>query len=403
MGMLSKAFIERVKNATDLLELVSEYTDVTPAGHNLWMARCPHPDHDDPTPSFRVCHNNDGSWSWYCGGCHMGKKNLDSKTLRNVGSDCFAFIQWMSEYKNTPHVVGWREAVEILARRAGIPMETGEHDKTYKMLYALANKRHKTLMSSLKALKYMRSRGITNETLEEWKIGFWKRHEFGGEKERISFPLFSRYNMVVGESARLIDWIKGKTKAPKYWNSPNSSIFNKSSYLYGIHRYNSDTPEIRITEGCMDVVTASQFGAINVVCPLGTAFTEEHVMLLKTLKAAPCFCMDGDEAGLKGIARSVELLAAHGIYAKVCILPDGKDLAELSLELKEGIEEWIEDHTMMYWEYLLQEPLRQYEAKLNEERRKLLPLVMKANKGTITPEDRILMKNFVHERMGITI
>jgi DNA primase len=333
----------------------------------------------------------------------MGRKNLTSKTLRNVGSDCFAFIQWMSEYKNTPHVIGWREAVEILAKRAGIPIEADKYDKTYRMLYAVADKRHHTLMRSLKALKYMRSRGITNETLEEWRIGLWNNHEFGQNTERINFPLFSQYNRVVGESARLIDWEKDKTNIPKYRNSSNSEIFNKSGYLYGIHRYNSDTPEVRITEGCMDVVTASQFGAINVVCTLGTAFTEEHVALIKSLKAVPCFCMDGDPAGIKGIARAVSLLAEHEIYAKVCILPNGKDLADLSLELKDEIEEWIEDHTMMYWEYLLQEPLRQYEAKLNEERRKILPMIKAADKGTTTPEDRILLKNFVKERIGIEL
>ena len=403
MARLTNGFIQRVKEATDLLELVGEYTELTPAGSNLWMANCPHPDHDDPTPSFRVCHNADGSWSWYCGGCHMGPKNLHSKALRNVGSDCFAFLQWMSEYKGSKHVIGWRESVEILAKRAGIPMEEDKFDNTYKMLYAVAKRRHETLMSSSSALDYIHSRGITDKTLNEWQIGLMKNHEFGQTVERLSFPLFSRHNRVIGESARAIKYIKGESKFPKYRNSSNSRIFNKSSYLYGLHRYTSDVPELRITEGAMDVITASQFGALNVVCTLGTAFTKEHIMEIKTLKTTPCFCLDGDAAGQKGIKRAVAMLAEEGVYAKVCVLPDGKDLADLALELREDIEDYIELHSKMYWEYLLEEPISIYNAQLNKAREKILPLVMAASKGTTTPEDRMLMKNFVRERIGIQL
>ena len=153
----------------------------------------------------------------------------------------------------------------------------------------------------------------------------------------------------------------------------------------------------------MDVITASQFGALNVVCTLGTAFTKEHVMEIKTLKTIPCFCLDGDAAGQKGIKRAVSMLAKAGIYAKVCILAEGKDLADLALELKEDIETYIELHSKMYWEYLLEEPISIYNAQLNKARTQILPMVMAASKGTTTPEDRILMKNFVKERIGIEL
>lgn len=403
MGRLTEAFIKRVKDATDLLDLIGEYTDLQPAGQNLWSGCCPHPDHNDATPSFRVCHNADGSWSWYCGGCHMGPKNLKSKVARNVGSDCFAFIQWMSEYKGSERVIGWREAVEMLAKRAGIPMEEDKYDKTYRVLYAIANTRHKALMEDAQALGYMKSRGITEETLHEWRIGVMTRKEMGDWVKRISFPLFSRHNRVVGESCRAIEYIKDVSRFPKYKNSANSDIFCKSNYFYGLHRYNSDTPELRITEGAMDVITASQFGAVNVVCTLGTALTKNHVQELKAIGATPCFCLDGDAAGLKGTKRAVAMLAEAGIYAKVCILPNGKDLAELSLELKDGIEEYIDAHSKMYWEFLLEEPIELYNVQLNRARAKILPLVMAASKGTTTPEDRVLMKNFVKEKVGLEI
>lgn len=333
----------------------------------------------------------------------MGPKNLKSKTLRNVGSDCFAFIQWLSEYKGSERTIGWREAVEMLSKRAGIPLEEDRYSNTYKMLYVIASKRHDNLMNDKEALLYMKSRGITEKTLEEWKIGVMLRQEHGDWIKRISFPLLSKYNQVIGESCRAINYLKGVSKYPKYKNSANSSYFHKSSYFYGIHRYNSDTPELRITEGAMDVITASQFGAVNVVCTLGTAFTKDHIQELKAIGATPCFCLDGDAAGLKGTKRAVAMLAEAGIYAKVCILPEGEDLAELALRLKDDIEEYIEMHTKMYWEYLLDEPIAIYNAQLNKARAKILPMVMAASKGTTTPEDRILMKNFVKEKVGLEI
>lgn len=402
MGLLSKSFIQRVKAETDLLALVSEYTDVVPAGNNLWMAHCPHPDHHDSTPSFRICHNADGSWSWYCGGCHMGAKDMKSKHHRNYGSDCFAFVSWMSDYKGSKHKIGWREAVEILAKRAGIPMEVDKYDKVYLLMRNIAKKRHKDLRQDEEAISYLHQRGLTDETIEQWMLGVSEGTEFRHTVKRISFPLFSRYNRVVGESARAIHWNKDSFW-PKYRNSSNSNLFHKGSYFYGLHLYDSNLPELRITEGAMDVVLASQFGALNVVGTLGTAFTKEHVTILKAMNVTPCFCLDGDAAGQKGMRRAVDMLSEAGIYAKVCILPDGKDLADLALELQDKLEEYIETNAMMYWQYLLEEPLKAFDAQLVQLRAKLMPEIMKASKGATSPNDRILMKSFVKERFGITL
>ena len=366
------------------------------------MACCPHPDHEDSTPSFRVRHNEDGGWSWWCGGCHCGPKNLKGKKNKNYGSDCFAFLQWISDYKGSKHKIEWREAVEILAKRAGIPMEEDKYDGYCKVLYGIAVKDHRGLRDLKDALEYLEGRGLDSNDLARWKIGAHRLREMGEEVTRITFPLFSRYNRVVGVSERLLGWTR-ESRYPKYRNSRNNPVFNKSSYLYGLHRYDSNFPELRITEGAMDVVTADKFGVKNVVGTLGTAFTREHVHLIKALGAAPCFCLDGDAAGQKGTRKAVELLSEAGIYAKVCILPDGKDLADFSLELGDEIEEYIENHTMNYWEYLLIEPTKIYQAKLTEIREKILPAIIAASKGTTSPEDRLMMKSTVKERFGILL
>jgi len=332
----------------------------------------------------------------------MGPKNISGKGERNVGSDCFAFIQWMSEHDGTDHKISWREAVEILAKRAGIPMETDQYDKAYQLLHKIAMKRHEALSDDNEALEYLWSRGLTDETIVKWKLGVTQKNEFGHDIKRISFPLLTKYDRVVGQSCRAIKW-EHDSKFPKYWNSSNSEIFHKRSYLYGMHNYDSNFPELRITEGTMDVITADQFGVMNPVCSLGTAFTREHAMIIKNMGVSVCFCMDGDEAGLKGMRRAVDILKEFGVYAKVFIIPDNMDLAEFSLKMKEKTEEYIQEHSMMCWEFELQAAMKTFSSQLTALRAKAMPDIINASKCITSQEDKILMKSFVKEKFGIEL
>lgn len=119
--MFSSNFKDKIKQKINLLELIKEYTDLKPAGDNIWQGRCPHPDHDDTTPSFRVWKNNDNTWSWACMGCHVGKKDTKDNKYRNYGSDCFAFVQWMSDHKNSKHIYSFTESIMVLADKYNIP------------------------------------------------------------------------------------------------------------------------------------------------------------------------------------------------------------------------------------------------------------------------------------------
>ena len=398
--MLSREFIQKVKDATDLKALVEEYTELMPAGTNLWQGHCPHPDHEDSTPSFRLCHDKNG-WSWYCGGCHMGPKDLKANPP-NYGSDCFAFVSWMSDYKGSKHKIGWREAVEILAKRAGIPMPSDKNDAAYKMLYTIARTRHQKLMRQPKALRYLFSRGLTKESIDKWLLGYQENMEFGQQVPRVSFPLFTRYNRVVGESSRAITWNKDKTY-PKYRNSSNSELFHKRKYLYGLNFVDTSTPELRITEGAMDVDLASQYGVKNVVCTLGTAFSEDHIQIIANMRLIPCFCLDGDAAGQKGIRRATDMLYQHGIVSKICVLPEGKDLADMALELKDELEEYIEKHTISYWEYLLKDTFAYFDSKVNDLRRECLPAILKATESVKDEKEKTIMISYVKARFGISL
>ena len=396
--MITEAFKERVKAATNLKDLVSEYVEVSPAGYNIWQSRCPHPDHNDSTPSFRIFYNKNKTWSWCCMGCHSGKK---SEKYKNFGSDCIAFIQWISNYAGSKHKVGWREAIEILAKRADIPMEEEKYEEQYHALKLQAKALHANLLPE--ARQYLFERGLDDSDLKKWMIGFGVFRERGRTMDvsRITFPLLSKYNRIVGFTKRKLP--KESDDVPKYWNSPTSEWFYKRMYLYGMHLYDSDFEEIRITEGPMDVILGVKYGVKNLMAPLGTSFTEEHADYIKNTGKIPCFCLDGDAAGLKALKRAVEMMADRGVYSKILILPNKKDLADMANELKDGLEDFIESNSMLYWQYAMKDTTAEFESKVNELRLKVLPLIQKAQKSAMTTEEKILLKSYVKERFGISL
>lgn len=397
--MLSEDFIARVRDNTDLLALASKYTEMKRAGGNVWAGRCPHPDHDDRTPSFRVWHNPNGTWTWGCYGCHSGKKDL-AASVPNYGSDCFAFLQWMSDFKESRHIVSFPEAVRFLAQKANIPMEKDKFSDTYRILERVAESWRYGLSEEQRG--YLYRRGLSDSDIDAWKIGgayFGKGKSLG---YRISFPLMGRYEQIYGFCARLHDWTS-ESSLPKYWNSQTSDHFRKSSYLYGLQHISSESGEIRITEGAFDVILAHKYGALNVVGTLGTAFTDDHAKLVQTMNKTPVFCMDGDEAGRKGVERSIRLLSRLGIHAKVCILPKGMDLADLAVQEKDNLEKWISDHTMLHWQFLMKKEAEKFEAKVNELRMAVLPSIREAIEGTLTKDEKTMAASFVFSKFGIAL
>lgn len=391
--MFSQNFIAKIKDATNLLKIVEEHVEVTPAGPNTWQSRCPHPDHNDFTPSFRIFRNKEKSgkhtWSWACMGCHQGKK---SSKFKNYGSDCFAYIQWRSDYKGANKKMNWREAIEYLADKAGIKLEEEKHSKVYQHLRRQANAYAANLLEPVR--EYLHGRGLDDKDLKEWLIGF-------NYEKRISFPLPDRYRQIIGFSNRKIGCHNEKN--PKYINSPTSEWFNKSTYFYGIHLYDSDFEEIRITEGTLDVILGKKYGVKNLMAPLGTSFTQEHAEAIKNMDKIPCFCMDGDDAGEKSIRRSIDMLAEMDIYSKVLLLPTGMDMADLSNMLKDDVESYIQDNSMTYWQYQMKDIITQYDAKMNELRMKLYPSIKKIINSIQTENELVVMKNFVKSRVGLEL
>lgn len=388
--MFTQEFLNEVKEKIDMVELASEYTALHKAGSLIFQGKCPHPNHEDSTPSFFIFKkgyrngNRVNKYdSWSCMGCHNGSKQTKDKKHKNYGSDCFAFYQWMEG-------VSWKQSVYDLCEKYDIPIPSSEFDKLYK----IKKIQTESFISNLyeRPLQYLYNRGLTDYDIKLWKIGY---------DGKIVFPLMDRYGNTLGFTKRWLEVPEGRND--KYKNSCASKIFNKSSYFYGQHNIINDFDEIRITEGPMDVIMAHKYGAKNINATLGTAFTDQHVEIIKNLGKVPVLIMDGDERGIEAGERAINKLAEAGIYSKILILPGGKDLCELSLELKEGIEDYIKNNAMTYGQYKLNNIVNSYDSQVNELKLNKYSEIKKILEEIPHEVERMIMKEYILKRLNIKL
>ncbi len=332
--------IDEVKQRTDIVEVIGQYVPLTKAGRTF-KALCPL--HGEKHPSFFVYPEQQ---SWHCfGAC-------------NTGGDVFSFIM-------KKEGIDFGEALRRLAEKAGVTIssrfeqEAGgeEKQRLYQVNEAVAQYFHNLLLNSPAGEKtrgYVARRGFTLKTIADFQLGFsldsWEalkqylvergytekelltaglviETEAGGThdrfRNRLMFPIHDSRGRTIGFGARVLD-----DSLPKYLNSPQTPIFDKSSSLYGI---NLATPAIRqqdmavIVEGYMDVITAHQNGFNNVVASMGTAVTENQVSAVKKLTRNIALAFDADVAGEEAMLRGVGYENVLDAEVKVIVLPQGKD------------------------------------------------------------------------------
>lgn len=344
----SPEFIERVSEANNLVDVISQYTQLKPAGGGL-MGRCPFPDHPEKTPSFSV---SETKQVYNCFGCHK-KGNI------------FTFLQ---QYNG----MSFREAIEFLANRAQIPMpQTNEAESSKldavahkKKLLARVNKlacgyfheNFKRLPVSHPVREYARKRGLTDDIIDSFQIGYatdeWDglvnflesrnvpmalaeearlvKARSGGKtgyfdifRDRLIFPIFSMMGEPIAFGGRII--AQGE---PKYLNSPETQVFHKGKVLYGLSqtaRYIRSEDQAIVVEGYMDLVSLYQAGILNVVATMGTSLTSDHGRILQRVTKNIVVLFDGDSAGREAAERSLPLLLAADVYPKGLVLPNDQD------------------------------------------------------------------------------
>jgi DNA primase len=361
MAGFSSATLERIRAASDIVDVIGSHLPLKKAGANF-TALCPF--HKEKTPSFSV---NPHRQIFHCFGCHKG-------------GDVFTFVK---EYEN----IGFMDAVRRLADRAKIPIEFDQNpgeqqsrhlkDQLLEIHEQIARRWQNCLLNEAAgqiARDYLAKRGVSPEAVKLFRLGaapdLWddtvnwakskgyeldlvekagliiKKAESGkAESEnpelrtrhsalrnfydrfrgRLMFPICDEQGRVIGFSGRILS---GDEKTAKYVNSPETPIFTKSKVFFGLDKSKRailDAGFAVICEGQLDLIACFTGGVQNIVAPQGTAFTEQHARIIKRYVDEVVLCFDSDEAGQNAAVRSLDHLLASGLAVRVAVVPAPHD------------------------------------------------------------------------------
>ena len=340
--------VQEIKEKLNIVDVISGYLRLQKAGVN-YRALCPF--HNEKTPSFMVSPSRQ---NWHCFGCAEG-------------GDIFSFIQKIE-------AVEFPEALKMLAEKAGVVLKYGdpklrsEKDRIYEICEKAAQFFTSSLGQNAVVSKYLGDRGLKNETIGEWRLGYapdswnslllfltgrgYREQEIekaglilrGQQyhdrfRNRLMFPIFDANRRVVAFSGRIMnDIIPSKTEraeSGKYVNSPETILFSKSKILYGLDKAKMEirkNDKVVLVEGQMDTLLPWQDGVKNVVATSGTALTEDHLSILKRLTTNLVLAFDVDEAGSRATKRGVNLANEMGFGVSIVKPFSGKDPADFVKE-----------------------------------------------------------------------
>ncbi len=344
----SSDLLEEIRNRCDIIDIISEYVHLKPAGKGF-KGLCPF--HGEKTPSFMVSPEKQ---LFHCFGC-------------GEGGNVFNFLM---KYEK----LSFFEAVKMLAKKSGVSLPVDEEkenflyrkkERLYKLNNLAANYYRECLFRTnqgKKVINYFKKRGINDTSVELYRLGYappgWdaltnflkkkgytyeelikagliKKSKIEGKyidyfRDRIIFPIFHLSGRVIGFGGRVLD-----DSLPKYINSPETLVYNKGSNLYNLNFAKEDIRKkncIIIVEGYTDVLITQQYEFNNVVASLGTALTTKQIDLIKRFTDTVLIAYDADSAGNMATLRSLDLLVKAGLGIKVLALPQGYDPADFLIK-----------------------------------------------------------------------
>lgn len=335
----SEEWIEEVRAGNDIADVISEYVSLKSGGKSL-LGLCPF--HTEKTPSFNV---NLEKQFYYCFGCQEG-------------GNVIHFIMNIEK-------INFVDSLKFLAERAHIPIPDQDNfdhyhqnrilkDRIYEIGKEAAHYYHQLLLSieGKAAIQYLYDRGIADVTIRKFGLGYsgekWnalmgyliakgftleelllagviidnKDKKYDRFRNRIMFPIINIHGKVIGFGGRVLNHSN-----PKYLNSPETIVFNKSLNLYGFNLINRKQmmEKMIVVEGYMDVISLHQHGVKNVVATLGTSLTQEQAKLLCRSAHEIYIAYDGDAAGQKATIRGMDILRSEGCKVKIISFPDNMD------------------------------------------------------------------------------
>ncbi|MFY9474216.1 MAG: DNA primase [Tepidanaerobacteraceae bacterium] len=418
LGFYSDEIIKEVQDRADILEIVSEYTSLKKRGDN-YIGLCPF--HSEKTPSFNV---DVEKKLFYCFGC-------------GVGGNVFTFIM-------NKENLSFPEAVRFLADKFNVRLpekinsklsqEFRERREYYKINRFAAKFFNYCLLHTRdgsRALSYIKQRGLTEETVEKFFLGYapssWdglikyarkmgidsatlekaglaiarkdKQGHYDRFRNRLMFPIEDVTKNIIGFGGRALD-----DSMPKYLNSPETPLFSKGDNLYALSKIEKDPAlDVIIVEGYMDCITLHQHGFRQTVASLGTALTQKQAKLLKKYTGGVILSYDADAAGEAATERGMEILAQEGLRVKILSLPKGKDPDEIIREKGGQSFQKLLDSSLDLVSYKLQKAklgikIETADGKLKYIK-KAIDILCQINNE---PELEIHMKNLA-EQLGISV
>ncbi len=351
MALYTNDSKERVRDAVDMIDLVSSRTELKRAGANRYTGLCPF--HDERTPSFGI---NPAEKVYHCFGCQ-------------ASGDAFTFVM-------ETEGVDFKGAIELLADRYKVTLELEDEDpqaaeqrrareRLLELLERTATFYARQLWESREAERaraYLAERGLEEATLREFRVGYapsaWdtvlnatRRAGFGNRelydaglaqksqksgriydrfRSQIIFPLADARGRVRGFAGRTLGG--EEDRRPKYVNSPESDLFHKRSQLFGAdiaRAASARAGSVIVSEGYTDVLALHQVGLRNSVCIMGTSMTDDQVAELARLAPVVQLALDADSAGQEAMLRAARVAAGRKLDLRVVPLPKGEDPADL--------------------------------------------------------------------------
>ena len=373
-GMIDRLTVEKIKDAANIVDVVSEFVSLRRSGAN-YKGLCPF--HNERTPSFFV---SPSRGICHCFSCGRG------------GTP----INFIMEHEQMTYV----EALRWLARKYNIEIkereltdkerqEQSERDSMFIVNEWAADYFKQILLESEGGnsigLQYFRSRGFRDDIISKFHLGYdvQDRHQLAREAQakgyqldfllktgicykndrseyidryagRVIFPWLSVSGKIVGFGGRLLD-SRTKGVAQKYVNSPDSEIYHKDQLLYGIYQAKkaiSREDRVYMVEGYTDVISMHQCGIENVVANSGTALSVHQIRMLHRFTSNITLLYDGDAAGIHAALRGTDMILAEGMNIKVLVLPDGDDPDSFARKHSSAdFKQYIEDHQVDFIQF----------------------------------------------------